>query len=147
VRRLLPGDEPALIACAAVDHEFEDDLEPVEPSPPLEPEAASIFLADPAVRFWLAESGGQPVGQLHCCVIALGNGDHELLLYSIGTRTGWRRRGIASALVASMTDLMQAEGLTEVWVGSAPNVTAFYEACGFAADEGVFMVKTIGPAP
>ena len=67
VRRIGPADAGALIALAATDNLFDEDPG-TAPSGELNPDGARAFLADPSVLFWLAESGGQAMGFLHCCI-------------------------------------------------------------------------------
>ena len=144
VRRIGPADAGALIALAATDNLFDEDPR-IAPSGELNPDGAREFLADPSVLFWLAESGGQTVGFLHCCIQRRRTPGPwaELLLMEMGTRAGWRRRGIGRALIAEMEAWMRGNAVTEVWVPANTYAVGFYRKCGFAMDEGEILVKEL----
>jgi N-acetylglutamate synthase-like GNAT family acetyltransferase len=60
----------------------------------------------------------------------------QLLLYEIGVREARRRRGIGRALVQTMSEWMDSEGISEAWVLSDnAGAEAFYGACGFTRDD------------
>ena len=98
---------------------------------------------------WIAEEAGTIVGELSCIVIPLSAGEErELLLYEIGVRSAWRRRGVGRALIATMETWMRENSVAEVWLGADnPDAIEFYRACGFAVDEprSVFMSRRIDP--
>jgi len=146
VRRLLPGDEDAVMRLTAIDHRFEHDPAISSTSAPLDFEAARDFLADPAVLYWIAEHDEQPIGMLHCYVLRLphAGGPREVLLYDLGTDIDWRRRGIARSLVETMEDHMAADGIQEVWLGAVGTAVDFYRACDFASSDEHFMEKSVG---
>jgi GNAT superfamily N-acetyltransferase len=61
----------------------------------------------------------------------------ELLLYEIGVRSAWRRRGVGRGLISAMTDWMRAEGIVTAWVlADNPGAERFYEGCGFGPGTG-----------
>lgn len=144
VRRIGPADAGALIALAATDNLFDEDPG-TAPSGELNPDGARAFLADPSVLFWLAESGGQAMGFLHCCIQRRRTPGPwaELLLMEMGTHAEWRRRGIGRALVAEMEAWMRRNGVAEVWVPANTYAAGFYRKCGFATDEGEILVKEL----
>lgn len=138
VRRLRPGDEALLAALAGEADDF-DLASASAPEDPLSDAGAAAYLADPAVLHWVAEDGGHLVGELLCHVLRLPSGKgRELLLYAIGVRSAYRRRGVGTALVREMLGWARREGVEEVWVvADNPGAEAFYAACGFApGDEG-----------
>lgn len=145
IRRPQPGDEQVFIDYCAQDHLFELDPDDAEPGTPIDLATAEAFLADPTVRFWMAEHGSEPVGILHCFVLALPRDIDrtEVLLYDIGTRIDWRRRGVGRALIAAMEAWMVEQGIAEVWVGAASTAVEFYRASGFVASDDTFMDKTL----
>ena len=145
VRRLRPGDEGVLATIAEDAPDF--DLAGLTgPEPPLAPSDAAAYLADPAVLHWVAEQGGEVVGELLCHLLRLPSGaGRELLLYAIGVRSRHRRRGIGRALVEEMLRWMEDEDVPEVWVlADNPGAEAFYAGCGFERgadnEQGVLML-------
>ena len=137
IRRLGPGDDALLARLATEGPDFDIDGRG-EPEEPLAPALSARYLANPAVLHWIALDGENPVGTLYCLQIPLGAGDgEEVLLYAIGVRRAWRRRGVGRALLAALTAWMGDNAIPEVWVlADNPEATAFYAACGFTiADE------------
>ena len=145
IRLLTPADAGALIRLAEVDNLFDEDTS-VEPSGPLTYDAATFFLGDPSVLFWLAEASGETLGFLHCCIQRRRNAGPwaELLLMEMGTHAQWRRQGIGRSMISAMEDWMRHRGIEEVWVPANLYATGFYEKCGFAKDEGEILVKALG---
>ena len=136
IRRLGPGDEQLLASIAREADDF--DLPGASaPEEPLADAEATAYLSDPAVLHWVAEDRGALVGELLCHVLRLpSRSGRELLLYSIGVRTAYRRRGVGTALVREMLGWARAEGIEEVWVvADNPGAQRFYAACGFAPGE------------
>jgi GNAT superfamily N-acetyltransferase len=145
VRRLCAGDEAALAACTRADDRFEPEQDEAVPSVPLDGHAATAFLADPSVLFWMAEGGGRPIGMLLCYVQRRRfAGDWaELDLYEIGVDVDWRMQGVGRALLRAMHKWMRANGVHEVWVPAAPTAVGFYRACGFQLDDGVLLTMRL----
>ncbi|MBZ9712381.1 GNAT family N-acetyltransferase [Deinococcus multiflagellatus] len=144
IRRLGPGDEAALARLAADETDFTDEA----PSPPLSPEAARAYLADPQVWHWHAEDGqGQPVGFLMAYVHRRRHGEAlDVMFEEIGVLEAWRRRGVGRALVAALHGQMRAQGIRGVWVAADnEGAQAFYRACGYEVDElqGVILSRTV----
>jgi GNAT superfamily N-acetyltransferase len=136
VCRLGPGDDALLARLATEGPDF--DLEGRdEPETPLTPAASARFLANPAVLYWVAFDGDEPVGLLFCLHLPMPSGDgEEVLLHEIGVRRAWRRRGIGRALLAALTRWMREAAVPEVWVlADNPGATAFYTACGFVLED------------
>jgi ribosomal protein S18 acetylase RimI-like enzyme len=146
VRLLGPGEGAVLVAVHGVKERFFDD-EPPERPRAIGVDVAERLLGDPAVRYWVAEVEGRLVGFLHCVVVRLLRSPHEreLLMYDIAVDPDRRRRGVASALVAAMEDLMRAEQIPEVWLGADLDAVAFYEATGFTGSDERFMAKVVPP--
>lgn len=150
-RRLRPGDGTTLRAIArdAADFELPGVGEPeAEPSDA----DADRYLAHTHVLHWVAESGDEVVGELLAHHLPLPEpGDGEVLLYAIGVRTAWRRRGVGRALVAVMTAWMAEHGVRTAWVlADNPGAERFYAACGFTRggeqEQGVLFVRTVAGA-
>ncbi len=147
IRRLGPGDEAILELLATDDADF-DLTERGAPLTPLDPAAARRYLENPAVLHWVAAEGDEVIGDLQCVLLPLRAGEgQELLLYEIGVRSSWRRRGVGRALLAHMESWMRANGVSEVWVCADNPAAEFYRACGFvAADpQPVYMTRHLGP--
>jgi GNAT superfamily N-acetyltransferase len=147
VRRLGPGDEPALRACTRDDYRFEEQPGATAPSDPLDRDSAAAFLRDPSVLFWLAEeAGGRPIGMLLCYVQRrrAAGAWAELSLHEIGIDLDWRRRGVGRALLDAMHRWMVGHGVRDVWVPSAPTAVGFYRACGFETDDSVLLSRRVG---
>ena len=146
VRRLGPGDADLLAALAREDADF-DLEERGEPRRPLAPADAAAYLADPAVLHWVAELDSRVVGHLLCNHLRRRCGDaSELLLFEIGVRAAYRRRGVGRRLVAEMDAWMLEHGVAEVWVlGDNVGAEAFYRACGFRreADQPVYLTRRV----
>lgn len=132
VRRLGPGDESVLALLAREDADFDLD-ERAGPRTALGAEAARAHLTDPHVLHWAAWAGTEVLGFVFCLLLPMRKEPaRELLLYEIGVRAAWRRRGIGRRLIAAMTDWMHAEGIEMAWVlAGHPGAERFYEACGF----------------
>ena len=94
------ADAGASSRCNDPDFDLEGRGEALEP---LSPQAARRFLADPAVLFWVAREDGHVAGFLYCLLVPLRSSDEqELLLYEIGVRAEWRRRGVGRLLLDHM---------------------------------------------
>ena len=137
IRRLGPGDESVLAVLARDDADFGLVGGPGRRTP-LPESSARAYLADSHVLHWTAWAGEEVVGSLVCHVLPMRKEPaRELLLYEIGVRSAWRRRGVGRRLISAMTDWMRAEGIVTAWVlADNPDAERFYEACGFGPGEG-----------
>jgi GNAT superfamily N-acetyltransferase len=147
IRRLGPGDEDVIAALAREADDF-DLAGASRPEPPLAAADAAAYLGDPAVVHWVAEQGGNVVGELLCHVLRLPSGHgRELLLYAIGVRTAYRRRGIGTALVQEMLAWALDQRIDEAWVlADNPGAEAFYAACGFVPgdeEQAVYLQRRV----
>ncbi len=148
IERLGPGDEATLALLAVEDADF--DLEDrSRPRQPLPADLAHRYLANPAVLHWVAIEADVVVGFLYCLVVPLRTGDgQEVLLYEIGVRSAWRRRGVGAALIDCMEAWMRTNGVRDVWVlADNPGAIEFYRSSGFEAapDQPTYMVCTLNP--
>jgi GNAT superfamily N-acetyltransferase len=132
LRRLGPGDESVLEVLARDDVDFDLD-DSHRPHRPLPPDAARAHLSDPDVVHWVAWIGSEVVGFLFCLVLPMRKQPaREVLLYEIGVRSGWRRRGVGRQLITTMRDWMRAGAIDTAWVlAGNPEAERFYERCGF----------------
>ena len=146
IKRLGPGDEPILELLAREDADF--DLEGRSgPAEPLKPVMAQRYLANAAVLHWVAVEGEAIAGFLYCMHLPLRSGDgHELLLYEIGVRKSWRRRGVGRLLLSHMEAWMQSNGVSVVWVcGDNQIAVDFYRSCGFVIEpeQPVYLTREV----
>lgn len=137
VRRLGPGDESVLALLARDDADFDLEGGPGRRTP-LPRASAREYLADSHVRHWTAWAGEEVVGSLVCHVLPMRKQPaREVLLYEIGVRSAWRRRGVGLRLITTMTDWMRAESIVTAWVlADNPGAEQFYAACGFGPGHG-----------
>jgi GNAT superfamily N-acetyltransferase len=137
IRRLGPADASVLELLARDDADF--DLRADGPArAALSREAAEAHLSDPHVLHWVASRDGAILGSLFCHLLPMRKQPaQELLLYEIGVRSAWRRRGVGRLLVSAMTDWMRATGIVTAWVlADNPGAERFYAACGFGPGSG-----------
>lgn len=81
--------------------------------------AASLaeFLRNPANYLLVAQAGETPAGYL--LAYRLQRPDREtaqMFIYEVDVAEAWRRRGLASALLAEITRLARAESMVEAFV-------------------------------
>jgi ribosomal protein S18 acetylase RimI-like enzyme len=132
VRRLRPTDGALLALLAKEDADF-DLAGRGGGLRPLHPKSARAFLTHPSVHFWVALHQQTISGFLFCLQLPLRTKEkHEILLYEIGVRRAFRRRGIGRALLAELDDWMQRDRIAAAWVcADNPIAEKFYRACGF----------------
>ena len=81
---------------------------------------------------WVAEDDGVVVGHLLAYLERRRAGEaRQVLLYEIGVREAYRRRGIGRALVEAMRTWMRDHDAA----GRHGDAEAFYAACGFVRDD------------
>jgi GNAT superfamily N-acetyltransferase len=128
VRILRPGDEALLAKAAKVgDPDPRGDADR-DPSPGRRLE----LLADPCFVGVVALEDGQPVGFIYGHVLPQMTRT-ALLIYSVDTDAGYRRRGAARAMIEALRRLSIERNYYEMWVlTSAANEPAMrlYEGCG-----------------
>ena len=145
-KRLAPGDESTLSMIAIQEADFDMQGES-GPAAPLSATDARAYLANSAVLFWVSLDENDCVtGFVSCVLVPLRAAPgRELLLYDIGVRKAWRRRGAGRALLTQMNCWMQDNAVELCWVLSDQSAVQFYRACGFHADDDqpVFMLREI----
>ena len=123
IRRLGPGDEPAVLAGGFL---FDDAPRP---------DATRGFLAEPTHHLLMAypAAGGAPVGFVSGVETTHPDKGTEMFLYELGVDEPARRRGAGRALVEALAALARERGCTGMWVGTeSGNVAArrTYAAAG-----------------
>jgi mycothiol synthase len=108
-------------------------------------DAYEKWLANPFFQpsLWrVAWAGDQVVGHVLSFIIADENEARGWLRgYTeiIGVRSGWRRQGLATALLCQSLHAIKAEGMTEATLGvdtdNAHRALQLYEHCGFVAGQ------------
>jgi GNAT superfamily N-acetyltransferase len=91
-------------------------------------------------RTYVAEEDGSVVG-----FATWAEADGAIELEDLFVDPGWRRRGIAAALVSRIVDVLRARGAECLEVTANPHAQEFYSAAGFT-DCGVAETE-FGPAP
>jgi ribosomal protein S18 acetylase RimI-like enzyme len=107
----------------------------------MRPDQAALFLADPANLCCLAYDGDMAVGMLTGTVLRHPDKLPSLFINEVGTRDGWLRRGIATALLTRTRAIAQARGWDGMWLGTeADNLPAqaLYRALGADEVPGMF---------
>jgi len=150
IKRLGPGDEATLELLAREDADF--DLEGRgAPLLPLKAGMARAYLASPSVLHWVLLENGVVTGFLYCSHLLLRSGaGQELLLYEIGVRSAWRRKGVGRALLNHMEGWMKTNDVSVVWVCADNEIAVdFYRDCGFGAEEPqpVYMTRELELSP
>jgi GNAT superfamily N-acetyltransferase len=137
IHKLAPGDELLLGSLAIDADEFEEET--IERTPrPLGQADASAFLEDPTTHMWAALADELPVGLVLAYVLRRRHGDpKQLFVYELATRRGWRRQGVATALIQQMLEWARSTDLQRgfVYTGQT-NATAiaFYKSLGWQAE-------------
>ena len=94
-------------------------------------------------RMYVAEEDGSVVGFATWARTAQAGGAIEL--EDLFVDPDWRRRGIATALVTHIVDVLRARGVRRLEVTANRHAEGFYSAAGFT-DCGV-AETTFGPSP
>ncbi|MFE9743679.1 GNAT family N-acetyltransferase [Saccharothrix saharensis] len=96
-------------AVVAAGHLFDD--------PPRE-DATRAFLADDRHHLLIAYVDGEPAGFVSGVETIHPDKGVEMFLYELGVDDPYRRRGVASALIARLIELARERGCTGVWTGT-----------------------------
>lgn len=121
IRLLSVADEPLL---ATVPQEFGLGRVPEG--------RAALLLSNPANLWIAAVEDGQVVGLLIGHEIPLLD-KTEMLLFSIDTKEGYRRRGIGRDMVHLMREVCVSRGISSIWIPTNERnagAMAFYRALG-----------------
>lgn len=108
---------------------------------PIDPLQARDFLTDPLHELLLAYDGNEAVGMVSASVLLHPDKMPSLFINEVGTRDGWTRRGIATALVQRMIEIGRERGCKGVWLGTEEDNTparALYKSLGADEVKGVY---------
>jgi aminoglycoside 3-N-acetyltransferase I len=109
-------------------------------APPL-PEATERFLAAPGHHLLLAyDDSGRAVGMISGVEMTHPDKGTEMFVYELGVAPTARLQGIASRLVAELTEIARRSGCYGMWVGTEPDneaALATYRRAG-ATEEAPF---------
>ena len=93
-----------------------------------------------AFRVWIAEAEGRPIASiglvLHSVPPSTACQDCvKAYIMNIVTLPGFRRRGIAAALLGRVLETVRSEGLQRVYLHATADGRALYEQAGFRVNE------------
>ena len=131
LKRLGPDDLETLLAVR--DGLFDE---------PMRPDQARAFLDDPLHECVLAFDGDLAVGMATGVVMLHPDKPPAMFINEVGTRDGYLRRGIGTAVTERMIAIGRARGCQGIWLGTEDdNVAALglYRSMGAAAVPGVFL--------
>lgn len=110
---------------------------------PVTPDSAEDYLARPGQAVLLVHADdGRPVGFCSTVLVAHPDKRPEVLVYELAVDEDWRRRGVASALLAAVREQAERDGHRGVWVLTEPDnapALATYTAAGAAREDAVVL--------
>ena len=110
VRRLLPGDELAVLHAGYL---FDEKM--------LDLPAVREYLADSRNMLLFAFEGSEALGFLRGTeLLQLDSRRKQMFLYDIGVDEGYRRRGVGKALITALLRDCRERGFEEVFVFTDP---------------------------
>jgi ribosomal protein S18 acetylase RimI-like enzyme len=121
IRILAPGDEDLLVRAVELADEG-----------PLSARRASAFLAEPDLVNVVAVDGGEPVGFIYGHVLRRYEAT-SFFIYSVDVAPSHQRRGIAKAMLATLSELGTSGRWDEMFVltnASNPAAMALYASAG-----------------
>jgi ribosomal protein S18 acetylase RimI-like enzyme len=134
VRRLVSGDEDVVQRLTADDRRFEAPWTPPRNIPVPDTDTAARFLTEETNHLLVAFDRDEPVGLLLAYELLRRHGDEpKMLLYEIGVREDYRRRGIGRTLIEAFAELARARGARRAFVltdESNPAAMALYASAG-----------------
>lgn len=147
LHRLTPDDLPLFRALNALFGEVFDDRESYGGQPPPDDYARAVLAKEHVVAL-VALAEGEVVGGLVAYELdKLEQARRETYLYDLAVAQPWRRRGIATALIARLKAIAAARGSWVVYVqadyGDDPAV-ALYQGLGEREDVMHFDIKVGG---
>ena len=107
---------------------------------PVRPDRLAAYLAAPGHHLVVALADGQVVGQCEGVILRHPDKPAQLFIDEVGTALGYRRRGIARAMLSAMMDWGREAGCEEIWVGTEPDnapALALYAGFGLPAQDTI----------
>jgi ribosomal protein S18 acetylase RimI-like enzyme len=104
---------------------------------PVELTKARACLSSPGYRLFAAIAAGKVIGQIRGFIQLQPDDDPWLYIDNLGVSEGWKRKGVASALLERLVGWGRKRGARLVWLGSEPDneeATGFYQSAGFSAE-------------
>lgn len=98
-------------------------------------QAVGGALGGPALRCWVAEMNGQPVGSVQLAPCLRANGRHRAEIQKLMVHPAHRRAGIAAGLMQAAEDAAHAQGCTLLVLDTEAGSPAerFYRHLGWEA--------------
>ena len=117
IRRLSPGDEAVVQRLTAEADRFELPGAPPRELPVPDDATSARFLGAETTHLLVAFAGSDPVGVLLAYELPRRHGDEtKMILYEIGVREDWRRRGVGRGLIERFGDLCRERGARRAFV-------------------------------
>ncbi len=91
---------------------------------PVRPDQAQAFLESPLNLLVAALEDGEIHAFASATVLLHPDKAPALLVNEVGTRAGYRRRGLASAVCRALFDAARGRGCTGIWLGAEPDAAA-----------------------
>lgn len=135
----LRADRPELLeALALVREETDREVNPDDPPAPVAELAGELLYSSAVVerRGWLATVDGVPAGELTVASDVSSENRHLFDVEWLATRPGFRRRGVADALLRTALTWAADDGRSSfvLWVPTTPDGSgaAYAERCGLS---------------
>lgn len=108
---------------------------------PVDPTQARAFLADPLHHMVLAFVDDLAVGMASGTVLLHPDKQPAFFVNEVGTRDGWTRQGIATALCQKLFEIARGIGCEGIWLGTEadnPGAIALYRSLDGEEVPGVY---------
>jgi ribosomal protein S18 acetylase RimI-like enzyme len=107
---------------------------------------ARACVGSPDYAMIAAIADGRVIGQIRGFLQRQPDDEPWLYIDNLGVNDDWKRRGVATALLAVLTRWGKDKGASLVWLGSEPDnheASGFYSALGFKAEHMTTWSKTL----
>jgi aminoglycoside 3-N-acetyltransferase I len=150
IARLTPADAPRVRALNRLFGEAFDEPDTYGAQPPSEAYLRDL-LAKPHVIVLTASAGAELAGGLVAYELdKFEQARREIYIYDLAVAEAWRRRGVATALIASLQDLAARRGAWVIYVqadyGDDPAI-ALYEKLGEREEVMHFDIPPLSTVP